>query len=61
MNRTFIKRGLLAFSITSAIWIIVSLTGFVSVRMALLLGLTNSVIVGISEIKKPNQQYKLAI
>ncbi len=52
MNRTFIKRGLLAFSITSAIWIIVSLTGFVSVRMALLLGLTNSVIVGISEYRK---------
>lgn len=52
MNRTFIKRGLLAFSITSDIWIIVSLTGFVSVRMALLLGLTNSVIVGISEKQK---------
>ncbi|NLA61896.1 MAG: hypothetical protein GX857_01535 [Bacteroidales bacterium] len=52
MNRTFIKRGLLAFSITSAIWIIVSLTGFVSVRMALLLGLTSSVIVGISEYRK---------
>lgn len=52
MNRAFIKRGLLAFLITSAIWIIVSLTGFVSVRMALLLGLTNSVIVGISEYRK---------
>ncbi len=52
MNRKFIKIGLLAFFITSAFWIIVSLTGFVSVRMALLLGLTTSVIVGISEYRK---------
>ena len=52
MNRAFIKEVLFVFSLTSTFFVIVSLTGFVSVRMALLLGLTNSVIVGISEYRK---------
>lgn len=52
MNRAFIKEVLFVFSLTSVILVIVSLTGFVSVRMALIMGFITSVIFGIFEYRK---------
>lgn len=52
MNRAFIKEVLFVFSMTSTFFVIVSLTGFVSVHWALIMGFINSVIFGISEYRK---------
>lgn len=52
MNRAFIKEVLFVFSMTTTFFVIVSLTGFVSVHLALSIGFINSVIFGISEYRK---------
>jgi len=52
MNRAFIKEVLFVFSMTSTFFVIVSLTGFVSVHWALIMGFITSVIFGIWEYRK---------
>lgn len=52
MNRAFIKEVLFVFSMTTTFFVIVSLTGFASVHLALSIGFITSVIFGISEYRK---------
>jgi len=52
MNRAFIKEVLFVFSMTSTFFVIVSLTGLVSVHLALIIGFITSVIFGIWEYRK---------
>ena len=52
MNRAFIKEVLFVFSMTTTFFVIVSLTGFASVHLALSIGFITSVIFGISEYRE---------